>query len=161
MDVPHQHVRLLSDLSSDKAPSVEVVAAELVGPDTYRLIDSPIAVLGCARDDIIRVNEKGIFQIIQQGGRISVQVFTHDDPEAVREKVVSGIAAWDGSLDNVVRLGTVFAVSIPLAVGHKAIAAFFEHVVAEFTRTDWQYGSAFPQSGGDTYLPWTREFFSR
>lgn len=162
MTTPHEHVRLRSDYRQpDGSFNHEIVAAERLSSTRFRLLDSPYAVFGCAREDVVEVDSDGIFRVLERGGRVSIQVFAPSNGIRLCDALLEALQDRGGTLDNRNRSGSAFSISVPVSMGHRRVSAIVADVIATFpdARATWCYGNTRPQTGEERRLEWAKDFF--
>jgi hypothetical protein len=152
-------VKLLADFLDGK-PIYEMVPAEEVGPNRYRLSASPGFAPGIAGGDVIEVApaERLGYRVLERSGNVSIQLFLHRcDPEEQAQivSVMRSIGAWlDGGKDVMHGSGCLLIFTVPVAVGFGTIEQAMSRISLEFPVDKWMYGNVYETQDGTTPLNW-------
>lgn len=153
----HVHVRLRAAKTDEGSYTYEEVAALLIGDGEYKLLDSPWATLGCAKDDVILVTDDGDWKVIARGGRIAVQVFTRVDSRELIDRMLKELKGTGASLDNRSSSGRAFVITIPSNIGYTTIADAIHRASASF-EVEIVFSNLLGRDGKPLNEPWVKEF---
>ena len=135
--------------SESRRPSTEVLNAEQVGPNRYRLVYSPGMVEGIARDDEFELSPtdpKG-FNVLKRAGYLCVWFYFEEpgknrgsDGEAVR----IAVERFGGICDGGGNTNLVF--SVAASFGFPAVEVLFNELAGLYPGSSWLFGNV--------YNPW-------
>lgn len=142
-------------LKINGSQGTELVHAEHLRNNVYRVLASPGFVLGVAAGDEIELGPDGRFQVRRRGGMIAVQLFSREPVLPFRSKLANEVRdQLQGALDGGIERGLVF--TIPLAAGFSAITRLFDDFVSRHAGTEWMYGNVYDPATGAP-LNWWQE----
>jgi hypothetical protein len=118
----------------------ELVRAERLSDETYRLLYSPGFVQGIAAGDEFRVvNQDGAFEVTQQSGNLAVQVLCRQLIAPWKVDLTRLLMAVGGVLDGAIDKGLVF--TIPRSAGVGRIEEILNRFAQEHPDFAWGYGN--------------------
>lgn len=138
----------------DREPMYELIPAERIGDNTYRLLRSPGLVEGVAAGDKIEVDERTKrFNILRRAGNVCAWIFFDgniDEPAA--NELRAQIERVGGSLDGGTHSSLIF--TLPSAAGFPAIEEIFKHFEETYPATTWMFSNVYDAVDGVTPLNW-------
>lgn len=140
---------LLAGTHPSGQPVLEKVRAQPAAANgTYRLLHSPLFVLGAACGDLIEMlnNSPGRFRVRERSGQLAVRVFSRDDISALAEELTPAVEMLDGALD--VQAPRALVYSIHVAVGFGEIERVFDAIVSPLATAQWSYGNVYDAANG-------------
>jgi hypothetical protein len=145
-------INLVAGYGSTGRPAYEEVHVEPCGPGTYRLLQSPGLTQGVAAGDIIAVDAKGLFRVVERAGNICIQIYAQTglseaEPFATRE-----LAKLGGRLDG--RAPKVLVYTVSADAGFPAIERVLAEIKDRFQGLEWYYGNVYDPTDGVTPLNW-------
>jgi Domain of unknown function (DUF4265) len=138
-------IRVFAGYRSNRTPRFERLLVELRPDGLFRLLRSPLLILGIARDDVFAVDASGaITQVVENGGNLCVQAVaastvTHEDATIVRLRDMA--AQLGGDLDSHDDL--IVALSVP-ASNSPADLQVMDGLQREGVIEDWWVSSVSP-----------------
>lgn len=140
------HIRLRNDTGIQE----EMEVAQLAD-DEYELLFSPVAVMGLAAGDVIRIQDyaTGAWQFVRSGGQVCVQFFVKSPTGTEIAQCEAHLAEVGARIDN--RRPKVFSASISAQVGYSRLMRALETYLRECPQVYWQFGNAIDQD--DEALP--------
>ncbi|MFC5744131.1 DUF4265 domain-containing protein [Actinomadura rugatobispora] len=142
----HDHVKVWAGTKSNGEPVYELVPAERLLEDRYKLVGTPALVLGCAAGDTVSLDESMRVQVLQRGGNVAVQAapaadFDVSDIDRLRETMISlrGLVEAPADLRFVV-------VTVPAAVSFPRIESIMDEW-ATTANAQWWYGNVTDDEG--------------
>jgi hypothetical protein len=131
----------------------ELVPAEPLGDDRYRLLASPGLVYGVAAGDELELDSAVPcgFRVLARSGQLCVWVYVLEPPVAGTDERLSRAAVkLGGYLDGGnVRLRIL---TIPVAAGFPAVEAELDAAVRDLPGSSWAYGNVYDET--DRPLDW-------
>ena len=122
----------------------EVVPAEPLGNERYRLLASPGLVEGLAAGDEIALApaEPAGFTVLRRGGRLCIWVYV-PEPPAEQTEARLGVAALilGGYLDGGNK--GLRILTVPLSAGFKQVEAELDGAVRDLQGSSWSYGNVY------------------
>lgn len=147
----HDHLKAWAGAKSNGEPVYEVVPAEPLSDDRYRLLGTPALVLGCAAGDIVALDEAMRVQVLHRGGNLAVQAgpvrqFLPSDVDRLRTAMtpLSGLVEAPADLRFVV-------VTVPVTAGFPRVESIMDDWAAT-ANAEWWYGNVTDDKG--TPLNW-------
>jgi hypothetical protein len=149
----HDHVELLAGIRSDGTPAFEIVPAEPLGDDRWRLLASTAILEGVAAGDVIRRDAGGGYDIVERGGNIAVQVWypDHELHGVVDLELTPRVEALGGWFD--ARGPHATGYTFPLSTGFEAIERLLESWTGRTDGALWAYANVYAEDG-ETPLGW-------
>ena len=148
-DANSVELSLLAGIHPNGQPVLEkVLALKQPANNTYRLLRSPLFVMGVACGDLIEMlnNNPGRFRVRERSGQVAVRVLCRDDIAALAEQLTPEVEQLDGTLD--VQTPRALVYSIHVAVGFSEIERVFDATVAASAAAQWSYGNVYDTETG-------------
>ena len=131
---------------------VETLWADPVGPDLYRLDNSPFWGYGVSWRDVVEAHpdlngQLRVSRVVEKSGHRTVRVFfkpgVDESPEAqaILNEVVSLGASYEGMNPR------YLAIDVPPGIDLMAIAAFLTHHSVQWEHADPRYSELYPDEG--------------
>ena len=140
---------LLAGLHPNGQPVLEKVRAlAQPSPNQFRLLQSPLFVMGAACGDLVEMlnNNPGRFRVRERSGQLAVRVLCRDDISKLAEELTPEVEKLDGTLD--VQAPRALVYSIHVAVGFNEIERVFDAVIGKMSAAQWSYGNVYdPETG--------------
>jgi hypothetical protein len=155
--MPKSEIKLPVDLSGDN-PVFEILPAEEIAPNHFRITASPGFASGVASGDEIELyaTEKG-YRILRRSGNICVQLFLADfvtEKDSFILELITSIGGWlDGGTSVNRKSGRLLIITIPVAVGFKKIEGVMSEIKSNCNVDSWMYGNVY-DADGMTPLNW-------
>ena len=137
---------------------VEKLGAEEIGPNRFRLLQTPGVIEGIAAGDEIEVAPDLGFKMIRRGGTIGVWFFLEQPGQnkgPAGTKLKSEVDRIGGALDGGGVASLVF--TIPLAVGFPAVEEVMSKACKDNPGSSWMYCNVYDPKDGETPLNWWLE----
>ena len=149
----HVHVNLLAGHSLSGKPTTEMVPAEELGPDLYRISATPGLVAGCAEGDTVKVAASGEFTVVARGGQVAVQIFGRVDLRLVEDlrRIFEPLGGKAESPND----GRFVVVTVPVTAGFPAIEQGVTTALNGREGIEWYFGNVYDER--DEPLNWWAE----
>lgn len=136
----------------------ELVRAERISDETFRLLYSPGFVQGIAAGDEFRlVGRDGAFEVTHRAGNLAVQVLCRQLIGPWKVDLTRLVAALGGVLDGSIDKGLVF--TIPRSAAVARLEALLNRFARENPDLAWGYGNMTAGDRRAAALPRTRRSF--
>ena len=133
----------------------EVLPAEPLGGDRFRLLASPGIVEGVAAGDEVELapaDPRG-FRVLRRGGQLCLWVYLPEPPpEQTDARLSLAATILGGYLDG--GNTNLRVLTVPASAGFKQVEAELGSAVAELPGSIWAYGNVFDRQNGDRPLGW-------
>ena len=133
----------------------ELLPAEPLGGDRFRLLASPGIVEGLAAGDEVELapaDPRG-FRVLRRGGQLCVWVYLPEPPpEQADARLSLAATILGGYLDG--GNTNLRVLTVPVSAGFKQVEAELGAAVAELPGSIWAYGNVFDRQNGDRPLGW-------
>lgn len=153
-----QTINIFADFSSCGGKVYENLPVLHLGRGNYRLLSSPGLILGLAKNDEIKFDEKSCeFELLKRGGNFCVQVYLSPDGTDQVDKLIRDVKDdLNGTHDGETSKLLIF--SIPVQVGFVSIRSLFDKFVDSSSDAEWYYGNIHDNEDGVTLLNWWNDF---
>jgi Domain of unknown function (DUF4265) len=133
----------------------EVLPAEPLGGDRFRLLASPGLVEGVAAGDEVELApaDPTGYRVLRRGGNLCVWVYVPEPPpEETDPRLSRAATALGGYLDG----GNtgLRILTVPVSAGFRRVEAEVEAAVAELPGSSWAYGNVYDRQNGDRPFGW-------
>ena len=148
-------IRLPALDESGRRDIEEVLPAEPLGGDRFRLLASPGLVEGVAAGDELELapGEPTGYRVLRRGGNLCVWVYVSDPPPQQTETRLSRAATTLGGFLDGGNTG-LRILTLPASAGFPRVEAEVEAAVAELPGSTWAYGNVYDRLNGDRPLGW-------
>src|SRR5262245_38595598 len=134
----------------------ELLEAERLGPNLYRLVHSPGLVEGLAAGDEIELTgEEPGYRIIKRAGNLCIWLIVKEESDLSRKAVVAiqkNVEAIGGRLDGGTHRSLIF--TIPVSVGFGLVERLLNETVKDIPGATWFFGNVYDPKDGKTPLNW-------
>jgi hypothetical protein len=146
----------------DGEPVYEMVPAEPLGENRYRLIGTPGFALGVAHGDEIEVDraERLGYRVLRRGGNVGIQMFLRHYTANERRRLVRTVQGLGGWLDGGRGDGkgpSLLIFAIPASAGFTAIERVMSEASEQLAVDQWLYSNVYDPFDGQTPLNWWEE----
>jgi len=131
----------------------EEVRVEQLGPEKYKLLQSPGLVLGLAAGDVFERKPDGGYEILSRGKNLCIQIFLGGNlASAVEAEATDPFAELGGSLDGKDPKQLVY--TVPVSATFVRVESVLRSLVSRFPTLEWFYGNVYDVADGVTPLNW-------
>ena len=147
------HIELIAGIGPNGAQVVERLQVQVNDKNECQLVRSPAFVKGIASGDVIKLGEKGEFELVRRSGNLAVRVMSKGDIQALSERLTPQIEQLGGELDS--ESPRLLIYSLHVSLGFSAIEALLNNAMDE--TSVWFYGNVYDATDGTTPLNWWQE----
>ena len=133
----------------------EILPAEPLGGERFRLLASPGLVEGVAAGDELELAPADVtgYRILRRGGQLCIWVYVPEPPSEQTDMRLSRAAATLGGYLDGGNTG-LRILTIPVTAGFACVETELAAVVAELRGSTWAYGNVYDPRNGDRPLGW-------
>lgn len=116
-----------------------------------QVLSSPLFA-GLAKLDVITVDTKKRFSIVQHGGNLNIRVVSRSNANQLLELVAKGIEELGGEISN--QSERFFTITVHVGCEFRNIEKVLEHMMSQFPETSWAYTNVFNNETGEPLNWW-------
>ncbi|NVK11754.1 MAG: DUF4265 domain-containing protein [Gammaproteobacteria bacterium] len=107
---------------------------------------------GLAKLDVITVDSKKKFSIVQHGGNLNIRVVSRSNANQLLEIVAKGVEELGGEISN--QSERFFTITVHVGCEFRNIEKVLEHMMSQFPETSWAYTNVFDSETGEPLNWW-------